>query len=47
MQHFDLSRYALPMRVIGALVNHFMSFANDKRQMPVLWHRSLLAFVQR
>lgn len=40
-------RYALPYRVIDAAVFHFIKFEHDKRQMPVLWHQSLLTFVQR
>lgn len=40
-------RYALPYRVIDAAVFHFLRFENDKREMPVLWHQSLLTFVQR
>lgn len=40
-------RYALPYRVVDATVFHFIRFENDKREMPVLWHQSLLTFVQR
>ncbi|XP_037954180.1 bystin-like [Teleopsis dalmanni] len=40
-------RYALPYRVIDAAVFHFLRFEHDKRDMPVLWHHSLLVFVQR
>lgn len=40
-------RYALPYRVIDAAVFHFLRFEHDKRVMPVLWHQSLLTFVQR
>lgn len=40
-------KYALPYRVIDALVFHFLSFENDQRQMPVLWHQAFLVFVQR
>lgn len=40
-------RYALPYRVIDACVFHFLRFEHDKREMPVLWHQSLLTFVQR
>lgn len=40
-------RYALPYRVIDATVFHFIRFEHDKREMPVLWHQSLLTFVQR
>ncbi|XP_037031605.1 bystin [Bradysia coprophila] len=40
-------RYALPYRVVDATVFHFIRFENDKREMPVLWHQSLLTFLQR
>jgi len=40
-------KYALPFRVIDALVFHFIRFHDEKRQMPVLWHQSLLIFIQR
>jgi len=39
-------RYALPFRVVDALVHHFIKFRTDTRELPVLWHQSLLAFVQ-
>ena len=40
-------KYSLPAPVIGSLVKHFASFTEDRRQLPVLWHQSLLVFVQR
>lgn len=40
-------KYALPYRVIDALVMHFGKFLEDPRAMPVLWHQALLTFVQR
>ncbi|KAL7001104.1 snoRNA-binding rRNA-processing protein [Sarracenia purpurea var. burkii] len=40
-------KYALPYRVLDAMVSHFMNFLEDERIMPVIWHQSLLAFVQR
>ncbi|KZV28204.1 bystin [Dorcoceras hygrometricum] len=40
-------KYALPYRVLDALVVHFMKFYEESRAMPVIWHQSLLAFVQR
>jgi len=40
-------KYALPYRVLDAMVAHFMKFVEDERLMPVIWHQSLLAFVQR
>lgn len=32
---------------VDALVDHFVRFADEPRQMPVVWHQSLLAFLQR
>jgi len=40
-------KYALPFRVVDALVDHFVRFQDDHRQMPVLWHQALLVFAQR
>lgn len=40
-------KYALPYRVVDAVVAHFVRFLEETRVMPVIWHQSLLAFVQR
>lgn len=40
-------KYALPFRVLDALVFHFLAFRTDRRELPVLWHQSLLALCQR
>ena len=40
-------KYNLPFSVIDALVAHFLRFTRETRQLPVLWHQSLLVFVQR
>ncbi|XP_013861795.1 bystin [Austrofundulus limnaeus] len=40
-------KYALPFRVLDALVAHFLSFRSEKRDLPVLWHQSLLTMAQR
>ncbi|XP_055073370.1 bystin-like [Misgurnus anguillicaudatus] len=40
-------KYALPFRVLDALVAHFLAFRTEKRTLPVLWHQSLLTLVQR
>uniref|UniRef100_A0A1B6EUR0 Bystin n=1 Tax=Cuerna arida TaxID=1464854 RepID=A0A1B6EUR0_9HEMI len=40
-------KYALPYRVVDAVVFHFLKFEKDKRELPVLWHQSLLTFAQR
>ncbi len=28
-------------------MDHFVRFADDERSMPVVWHQTLLCFVQR
>ena len=43
---FD-KKYALPYRVVDAVVFHFLRFRNEKRELPVLWHQAFLTFVQR
>ncbi|XP_057947794.1 bystin [Malania oleifera] len=40
-------KYALVIRVVRAIIAHFMRFLEDSRIMPVIWHQSLLVFVQR
>ncbi|RXK35737.1 essential nuclear protein 1 [Tremella mesenterica] len=46
-------KYALPYKVVDAIVFHFIRLANSPRsrhgedKLPVLWHQSLLVFVQR
>ncbi|KAK9811795.1 hypothetical protein WJX72_010259 [[Myrmecia] bisecta] len=40
-------KYALPYRVVDALVDHFMQFRREERTLPVVWHQALLCFVQR
>mmetsp|Transcript_30799 Transcript_30799/g.38008 ORF Transcript_30799/g.38008 Transcript_30799/m.38008 type:complete len:427 (-) Transcript_30799:58-1338(-) len=40
-------RYNLPYKVIDGLVKHFLGFMKEKRELPVLWHQSLLVFAQR
>ncbi|KAH6826668.1 bystin-like protein [Perilla frutescens var. hirtella] len=40
-------KYALPYRVLDALVAHFMKFYDDSRVMHVIWHQTLLAFAER
>ena len=39
-------KYALPFRVIDAMVFHFLRFKQDRREMPVLWHQCWLSFVK-
>nr|CAG4651786.1 EOG090X058P [Triops cancriformis] len=43
---FD-KRYALPYRVVDAVVFHFLKFRTDRRELPVLWQQALLTFCQR
>ncbi|KAJ3503271.1 hypothetical protein NLJ89_g8507 [Agrocybe chaxingu] len=48
-------KYELPYKVVDALVFHFIRLSNtykaktraDSEKLPVLWHQSLLVFVQR
>eukprot|EP00816_Leptocylindrus_hargravesii_P004958 CAMPEP_0196805464 /NCGR_PEP_ID=MMETSP1362-20130617/5235_1 /TAXON_ID=163516 /ORGANISM="Leptocylindrus danicus, Strain CCMP1856" /LENGTH=421 /DNA_ID=CAMNT_0042178405 /DNA_START=93 /DNA_END=1358 /DNA_ORIENTATION=+ len=40
-------KYSLPAPVIESLVKHFANFIHFSRELPVLWHQSLLVFVQR
>ena len=50
-------KYSLPYVVLDGLVDHFMSFEDDDRELPVLWHQvgnwldnevqCLLTFAQR
>ncbi|XP_064652486.1 bystin-like [Lineus longissimus] len=40
-------KYALPYRVVDAVVFHFIKFQMDKRELPVLWHQCFLTFIQR
>ncbi|XP_045397878.1 bystin [Lemur catta] len=40
-------KYALPYRVLDALVFHFLGFRTENRELPVLWHQCLLTLVQR
>lgn len=40
-------KYALPYRVVDAVVHHFVRFTTDQRTLPVLWHQALLTFAQR
>ncbi|EDV91887.1 bystin [Drosophila grimshawi] len=47
IRYFLDKRYALPYRVIDAAVFHFLRFENERRDLPVLWHQSLLTFAQR
>lgn len=40
-------KYALPRRVVDALVVHFCAFEKEAVLLPVIWHQALLAFAQR
>jgi len=42
-----VKKYAFPKEVKECLVNFFMGYYNfDKNKLPVLWHQTLLCFVQ-
>jgi len=40
-------RYSLPRSVVNTLINHYYSFVEDERELPLVWHRGLLVFLQR
>ena len=42
-------KYALPRRVVDAVAKTFLARSSDSEdvELPVLWHQSLLVFVQR
>lgn len=40
-------KYALPYKVVDALVFHFMRFKSVEGTLPLLWHQSFLSFAQR
>lgn len=40
-------KYALPYKVVDAVVDHFLEMKNDTRTLPLMWHKCLLAFAQR
>lgn len=39
-------KYALPFQAVDALVNHFNRLKADPQPLPLLWHKSFLAFAQ-
>ena len=41
-------RYAFPIKVINALLSYFLKFKDDQDiELPVLWHQTLLLFIQK
>lgn len=40
-------KYSLPSRVVDTLVKYYCRFTDDDRNMPVIFHQSLLCFIQR
>lgn len=40
-------KYSFPYKIVGVLVDHFCSFTDDYRVLPLVWHLALLALVQR
>ncbi|KAI9591670.1 Bystin-domain-containing protein [Syncephalis fuscata] len=40
-------KYALPFKVVDAIVFHFMRFKTEQGPLPVLWHQAFLTFCQR
>ena len=39
--------YALPYKVLDSLVFHFLRIFKTERELPVLFHQSLLSFAQK
>lgn len=40
-------KYALPFKVVDALVFHFLRFKSIQEELPLLWHKALLCFAER
>lgn len=40
-------KYSLPLRVVNTVCDYFCAFAEDERKMPLIWHQTLLVFIQR
>uniref|UniRef100_A0A6A7G2T5 Bystin n=1 Tax=Hirondellea gigas TaxID=1518452 RepID=A0A6A7G2T5_9CRUS len=40
-------KYALPRSVLADVLKYFFTFKSDERDMPVIWHQTVLVFVQR
>jgi essential nuclear protein 1 len=40
-------KYALPYKVVDAIVFHFVRFRANETPLPVVWHQSFLVFAQR
>jgi essential nuclear protein 1 len=40
-------KYALPYKVVDAVVFHFLRFKTVPGPLPVLWHQAFLVFCQR
>ena len=40
-------KYALPFKVVDALVFHFLRFKAIQEELPLLWHKTLLCFAER
>ncbi|CDW55720.1 bystin [Trichuris trichiura] len=39
--------YTLPFMAIDSIVNYFVGFIGDRRELPVIWHQALLALVKQ
>lgn len=40
-------KYALPHKVVDKVVDSFVAFEAEEKELPVVWHQSLLTLVQR
>lgn len=39
-------QYSLPTKVVAGIVDYFLKFKNENRKLPIIWHQTLLLFVQ-
>uniref|UniRef100_A0A5S6QH53 Bystin n=1 Tax=Trichuris muris TaxID=70415 RepID=A0A5S6QH53_TRIMR len=39
--------YTLPFKAIDSVVNYFVRFIGDRKELPIVWHQALLALVKQ
>lgn len=39
-------KYAMPFKALDGLVEHFVRFETEERELSSIWHQSLLTFIQ-
>jgi len=47
IKQFLLKKYAFPESVVARLFGYFTAFISSQQTYPVLWHQTLLVFIQR